>query len=420
MGNSSSKSSAKKISTQSGQLVNFIEHSQMETEQSLAALAQQKERRRTELLAFEEQQAKRLAEEAQLKNFSQANHNKFLKHITESQKEVESRLAEIHQQQEASRQKFSEQLYKTEAEMEASIVYVLKNIQAHRDQIQLQDLVKAEENQCHCLLALKLEEFKNLRKEDILNAMKTQLEQDISSQKTMLNKTLFNVVQMEDEVKNRQIDQILQHRQKDQAALVMSLLEEESWQYQAFSSLLSQRDRRTTQLSEDIRAVVDKLNQLTAWELQRKSRQIDITNNLLSENRIQLADLLSQLIEQQQLRRKDLKHLLEEMEVQRQNQAADYWLVQYQRLIDNMPDNIQHAQQYLPSAPSSVLDDEEVASAPPMEVFMETNCVICLDSSCQVIFLSCGHLCCCSGCGNKLNQCPMCRATIVKRLQVHS
>lgn len=81
-----------------------------------------------------------------------------------------------------------------------------------------------------------------------------------------------------DEVKNRQIDQILQHRQKDQAALVMSLLEEESWQYQAFSSLLSQRDRRTTQLSEDIRAVVDKLNQLTAWELQRKSRQIDITN----------------------------------------------------------------------------------------------------------------------------------------------
>lgn len=93
----------------------------------------------------------------------------FLKHITESQKEFESRLAEIHQQQEISRQKFSEQLYKTEAEMEASIVDVLKNIQAHRDQKQLQELVKAEENQSHSLLALKLEEFKNLRKEDILS-----------------------------------------------------------------------------------------------------------------------------------------------------------------------------------------------------------------------------------------------------------
>jgi hypothetical protein len=91
-------------------------------------------------------------------------------------------------------------------------------------------------------------------------------------------KRLFAKYFYRDEVKNQQIEKILQHRQKDQAALVMSLLEEESWQYQAFSSLLSQRDRRTTQLSEDIRAVIDQLNQLTAWELQRKSRKIDMAN----------------------------------------------------------------------------------------------------------------------------------------------
>lgn len=34
------------------------------------------ERRRAELLAFEQEQAKRLTEEAQLRNSSQANHNK--------------------------------------------------------------------------------------------------------------------------------------------------------------------------------------------------------------------------------------------------------------------------------------------------------------------------------------------------------
>ncbi len=93
----------------------------------------------------------------------------FLNHITESQKELETKLVEIHQQHEASRQKFSEQLCKTEAEMEASIIDVLKNIQAHRDQTQIQELVKAEESQSHTLLALKLEEFKNLRKGDILS-----------------------------------------------------------------------------------------------------------------------------------------------------------------------------------------------------------------------------------------------------------
>ena len=52
--------------------------------------------------------------------------------------------------------------------MEASITAVLQDIRAHRDQAQLQELVKAEEQQTSTLLALKMEEFKNLRKADIL------------------------------------------------------------------------------------------------------------------------------------------------------------------------------------------------------------------------------------------------------------
>lgn len=47
--------------------------------------------------------------------------------------------------------------------------------------------------------------------------------------------------------------------------------------------------------------------------------------NAMAENRLQLAELLAQLIQQQELRRKDLKNLLLEMEEQRRNQAADYW-----------------------------------------------------------------------------------------------
>lgn len=78
-------------------------------------------------------------------------------------------LLEVHQQQEASRQKFSEHLCRTEAEMETNISDVLKSVRAHRDQTQIQELVKAEENQSQTLLALKLEEFKTLRKDDILS-----------------------------------------------------------------------------------------------------------------------------------------------------------------------------------------------------------------------------------------------------------
>ncbi|XP_011144525.1 E3 ubiquitin-protein ligase LRSAM1 isoform X2 [Harpegnathos saltator] len=48
-----------------------------------------------------------------------------------------------------------------------------------------------------------------------------------------------------------------------------------------------------------------------------------------------------------------------------------------------------------------------------------TECVICLDSQCEVIFLPCGHLCCCSACADKiLAECPMCRSPIERKVRV--
>ncbi|XP_012217487.1 E3 ubiquitin-protein ligase LRSAM1-like isoform X3 [Linepithema humile] len=47
------------------------------------------------------------------------------------------------------------------------------------------------------------------------------------------------------------------------------------------------------------------------------------------------------------------------------------------------------------------------------------ECVICLDLQCEVIFLPCGHLCCCSPCANKISaECPMCRSSIERKVRV--
>ncbi|XP_076170702.1 E3 ubiquitin-protein ligase LRSAM1 isoform X2 [Ptiloglossa arizonensis] len=72
-------------------------------------------------------------------------------------------------------------------------------------------------------------------------------------------------------------------------------------------------------------------------------------------------------------------------------------------------------------------------SAPPEEACTSSNyqecnatqsintaeCVICLDLQCEVIFLPCGHLCCCSGCANMVHSgCPMCRSTIDRKIHI--
>ncbi|XP_072756861.1 E3 ubiquitin-protein ligase LRSAM1 isoform X2 [Anoplolepis gracilipes] len=47
------------------------------------------------------------------------------------------------------------------------------------------------------------------------------------------------------------------------------------------------------------------------------------------------------------------------------------------------------------------------------------ECVICLDSQCEVIFLPCGHLCCCSTCADKVSTgCPMCRSIIERKVRI--
>ena len=141
-----------------------------------------------------------------------------------------------------------------------------------------------------------------------------------------------------------------------------------------------------------------------AWDTDNLCRVFFFSKqNALEDNRKELAELLMQLIRQQEERQLDMKSLLHEMEAQRQEQAQDYWLIQYQRLMESMPESGEIAKHLAQSTPRQSVDipslkNENImsdgqasasasapsasASAPPIsEVFTESSCVICLDSS---------------------------------------
>ncbi|KAL3285366.1 hypothetical protein HHI36_019474 [Cryptolaemus montrouzieri] len=46
------------------------------------------------------------------------------------------------------------------------------------------------------------------------------------------------------------------------------------------------------------------------------------------------------------------------------------------------------------------------------------ECVICMDQECQVIFVPCGHIVCCVQCSAPINQCPLCRADIERKIKI--
>ena len=51
-------------------------------------------------------------------------------------------------------------------------------------------------------------------------------------------------------------------------------------------------------------------------------------------------------------------------------------------------------------------------------VYIETNCVICLDDAPDSVFYQCGHQCCHYGCVNNIRKCPMCRLHITATINL--
>ncbi len=61
-------------------------------------------------------------------------------------------------------------------------------------------------------------------------------------------------------------------------------------------------------------------------------------------------------------------------------------------------------------------DEEKQELAENVKIFNAEECIICLDSPSEKIFLPCGHKCTCGDCSDELrkfsNSCPMCRRDI--------
>ncbi|XP_058799573.1 E3 ubiquitin-protein ligase LRSAM1-like isoform X2 [Phymastichus coffea] len=81
-----------------------------------------------------------------------------------------------------------------------------------------------------------------------------------------------------------------------------------------------------------------------------------------------------------------------------------------------------NAYQYCP--PSAPLAEEPSTSSSEQEYTAfepsaPTECIVCMDFDCEVIFLPCGHFCCCAKCTEMLSMdCPMCRTSIKRKIRI--
>ncbi|XP_025785062.1 E3 ubiquitin-protein ligase LRSAM1 isoform X1 [Acinonyx jubatus] len=466
-----------------------------------------KEQKMLEKLEFERRLELGQREHAQLLQQSSNQKDEILQTVKEEQSRLEQGLSEHQRYLDAERQRLQEQLKQTEQNIANRIQKLLQDNQRQKKSSEILKSLENERIRMEQLMSITQEETENLRRREIASAMQQMLTESCtnrliqvayeSQRQNLVQQACSSMAEMDE-----RFQQILSWQQMDQNKAISQILQESAMQKAAFEALQVKKDLMHRQIRKQIKLIETELLQLTQLEVKRKSLDTEALQEMISEQRWALSSLLQQLLKEKTQREEELREILTELEAKSETRQENYWLIQYQRLLNQKPLSLKlqeegmerqlaallvdlSAEHYLPifahhrisldtlsrmspgdlakvgvseaglqheilrrvrellgaariqpeplnppkgevpgamevpTAPEE-LPESVSPSAPPAELEVQTSeCVVCLEQEAQMIFLNCGHVCCCQQCCQPLRTCPLCRREIVQRLRIY-
>ncbi|XP_059514078.1 E3 ubiquitin-protein ligase LRSAM1 isoform X2 [Myotis daubentonii] len=438
-----------------------------------------KEQKMLEKLEFERRLELGQREHAQLLQQSHSQKDEILQSVREEQSRLDQGLSEHRRYLDAERQRLQEQLKQTEQNISNRIQKLLQNNQRQKKSSEILKSLENERIRMEQLMSITQEETESLRRREIASAMQQMLTESCknrflqmtyeSQRQNLVQQACSSMAEMDE-----RFQQILSWQQMDQNKAISQILQESVMQKAAFEALQVKKDLMHRQIRNQ---------------------------EMISEQRWALTSLLQQLLKEKTQREEELRAILTELEAKSETKQENYWLIQYQRLLNQKPLSLKlqeegmerplaallvelSAEHYLPifahhrisldmlsrmspgdlakvgvseaglqheilrrarelldaakiqpellkRPPDEVLGaleptaPEELPesarpSAPPAELEVQTSeCVVCLEREAQMIFLNCGHVCCCLQCCQPLRTCPLCRQEIAQRLRIY-
>ncbi|XP_043423344.1 E3 ubiquitin-protein ligase LRSAM1 isoform X2 [Prionailurus bengalensis] len=437
-----------------------------------------KEQKMLEKLEFERHLELGQREHAQLLQQSSNQKDEILQTVKEEQSRLEQGLSEHQRYLDAERQRLQEQLKQTEQNIANRIQKLLQENQRQKKSSEILKSLENERIRMEQLMSITQEETENLRRREIASAMQQMLTESCtnrliqvayeSQRQNLVQQACSSMAEMDE-----RFQQILSWQQMDQNKAISQILQESAMQKAAFEALQVKKDLMHRQIRKQ---------------------------EMISEQRWALSSLLQQLLKEKTQREEELREILTELEAKSETRQENYWLIQYQRLLNQKPLSLKlqeegmerqlaallvdlSAEHYLPifahhrisldtlsrmspgdlakvgvseaglqheilrrvrellgaariqpeplnppkgevpgamevpTAPEE-LPESVSPSAPPAELEVQTSeCVVCLEQEAQMIFLNCGHVCCCQQCCQPLRTCPLCRQEIGRASQ---
>ncbi|NWZ82389.1 LRSM1 ligase, partial [Poecile atricapillus] len=464
------------------------------------------ERKMQEKLDFERRLSMGQREQALLVQQLNSHKDEILQTVREEQQRLEQGLSKHQRYLEEERLKLLQQLKDTEQGTARRIQKLLEDSQRQK---QSSDILKSLENErirMEQLMAITQEETEQLRRREVASAMQQMLAETYknkllqmtseSRRQDLVSQACSSLAEMD-----QKFQQILAWQQLDQNKAVSQILQQIEMQKTAFEALQVKKDLMHRQIRNQIKLIETELLQLTQLELKRQELDTETLQEAVTEQRRALGCLLQQLLKEKKQREEELQQILLEMEAKSETKQENYWLIQYQRLLNQKPLSLKlqekgleqqlvtlllelSAHQYVPvfahhrisletlgtmsasdleklgvaevglqrailrraqeilAAATTIPElrragDTEVPAAPEPSAPLEeppspaapsapplpwdqrkSECVVCMEQEPQMIFLPCGHVCCCRGCCERLLSCPLCRQDIAQRIRI--
>nr|XP_048288107.1 E3 ubiquitin-protein ligase LRSAM1 isoform X2 [Myodes glareolus] len=438
-----------------------------------------KEQKMLEKLEFERRLDLGQREHAELLQQSHSHKDEILQSVKQEQTRLEQGLSERQRCLDAERQQLREQLKQSEQSIASRIQRLLQDNQRQKKSSEILKSLENERIRMEQLMSITQEETENLRQREIASAMQQMLTESCKSRliqmayesqrQSLVQQACSSMAEMD-----QRFQQILSWQQMDQSKAISQILQESVMQKAAFEALQVKKDLAHRQIRNQ---------------------------EMISEQRWALSNLLQQLLKEKTQREEELHDILVELEAKSETKQENYWLIQYQRLLNQKPLSLKlqeegmerqlvallaelSAEHYLPifahhrisldmlsqmspgdlakvgvseaglqheilrrarnlldlarvqqelkpskdevlgvlEPPAAPQEPPESVrpSAPPAELDTPTSeCVVCLEREAQMVFLPCGHVCCCQQCCQPLRTCPLCRQEISQRLRIY-
>ncbi|XP_055009333.1 E3 ubiquitin-protein ligase LRSAM1 isoform X2 [Boleophthalmus pectinirostris] len=301
-----------------------------------------KEQKHQERLAFEQHLEEKHREHTQLLLLNNSLKENILNSVRQEQEKIDEGLTQQQRAQEAERLLVLEKVRQVEDDITSRIDSMLMDNNRQKKSAEFLQALEEDRIRMEHLTAITQEEANSLRKREVAAAMQKMLSDScavrlLQKESDYRRQNLVSEAYRSMETMDRRFDKMLSLQVLDKSKAIAQILQEEEMQKAAFQALQLQKDSVHGYIRNQITLIEAELMQLTKLEVKRRNLDAENLQVVLVQQREALGDLLQQLLKQRDQREQELRQILMELEQKCESSQQNYWMIQYQRLLDAKP-----------------------------------------------------------------------------------